>query len=102
MLQSPWKLPNFRWLWLGQTFIFCAAQFWFVALTWLVLQKTGSGVALGTVLMAAAIPRGVLMLVGGAISDRLPPNTIAAIATITNTLLTGWLTLLLLTNTGSS
>ena len=99
MLQSPWKLPNFRWLWLGQTFIFCAAQFWFVALTWLVLQKTGSGVALGTVLMAAAIPRGVLMLVGGTISDRLPPNTIAAIATITNTILTGWLTLLLLTNT---
>jgi hypothetical protein len=74
MLKSPLKLPHFRWLWLGQTFIFCAAQFWFVALTWLVLQTTGSGIALGTVLMAAAIPRGVLMLVGGAISDRLPSN----------------------------
>jgi DNA-directed RNA polymerase subunit E'/Rpb7 len=32
MLKSPLKLPNFRWLWFGQTFIFCGAQFWFVAL----------------------------------------------------------------------
>lgn len=99
MLNVSLKQPNFRWLWLGQTFIYCAAQFWFVTLTWLVLQKTGSGIALGTVLMTAAIPRGILMLVGGAISDRFPPNTIAAISTATNTLLTGCLTLLLLTNT---
>jgi MFS family permease len=99
MLNSPLKQPNFRWLWVGQTFIYCADQFWFVALTWLVLQKTGSGIALGTVLMAAAIPRGILMLVGGAISDRLPPNIIAAIATAINTLLSSSLTLLLLTNT---
>ncbi|HEY9643324.1 MAG TPA: MFS transporter, partial [Coleofasciculaceae cyanobacterium] len=47
----------------------------------------------------AAIPRGLFMLVGGAISDRLPPNTIAAIATVVNTILVGGLTLLLLSNT---
>lgn len=99
MLKSPLQLPNFRWLWFGQTFIFCAAQFWFVALTWLLLQKTGSGVALGAVLMAAAIPRGLLMLVGGVISDRFPPNTIAAIATVINTMLSGLMTMMLLTNT---
>lgn len=98
MLKSPLKLSNFRWLWIGQTFIYCASQFWFVALTWLVLQKTGSGIALGTVLMVAAIPRGILMLVGGAVSDRFPPNTIAAIATVANALLSASLTLLLLTN----
>jgi MFS family permease len=98
MLKSPWHLPNFRWLWVGQLFMYCAGQFWFVALTWLVLQKTGSGIALGTVLMAAAIPRGVLMLVGGVISDRLSPNTIAAIATTANTILSCALTLILLTN----
>lgn len=99
MFDSSLKQSNFRWLWVGQTLIYCAAQYWFVTLTWMVLQKTGSGIALGTILMAAAIPRGILMLVGGAISDRFPPNTIAAIATATNTLLTGSLTLLLLTNT---
>lgn len=98
MLNSSLQHPNFRWLWIGQTFIYCASQFWFVALTWLILQKTGSGIALGTVLMAAAIPRSILMLVGGAISDRFPPNTIAAIATVANTLLSGSLTLLLATN----
>ncbi|MCG9893365.1 MAG: MFS transporter [Thermosynechococcaceae cyanobacterium MS004] len=99
MFNSSLKQTNFCWLWVGQTLIYCATQFWFVTLTWMVLQKTGSGIALGTILMAAAIPRGILMLVGGAISDRFPPNTIAAIATATNTLLTGSLTLLLLTNT---
>jgi len=48
--------------------------------------------------MAAAIPRGLLMLVGGVISDRLPPNTIAAIATVINTMLSGLMTMMLLTN----
>lgn len=57
------QLPNFRWLWLGQ-FILCASQFWFVALTWL--------------LMAAAIPRG-FMLIGRAISDRLRLNSLQQI-----------------------
>jgi MFS family permease len=87
MRHSVLRLPNFRWLWLGQTFIFSASQFWFVALTWLVLQKTGSGFAIGTVLMAAAIPRGLFMLIGGAISDRLPSNLVAAIAAMLNTML---------------
>jgi MFS family permease len=92
------QLPNFRWLWFGQTFILCASQFWFVALTWLVLQKTGSGFALGSVLMAAAIPRGLFMLVGGAISDRLPTHFVAAIAAVINTTLIGLVTVMLFVN----
>jgi hypothetical protein len=31
-VKSPLQLPNFRWLWLGQTYILCASQFWFVVL----------------------------------------------------------------------
>ncbi|MBW4662528.1 MAG: MFS transporter [Drouetiella hepatica Uher 2000/2452] len=69
-MQHPLQNVNFRLLWLGQSLILCAAQFWLVALTWLVLQKTGSGTAIGTVLLAAAVPRALLTLVGGAISDR--------------------------------
>lgn len=95
MLRSPFYLLNFRWLWLGQTLILCATQFWFVSLTWLVLQKTGSGLAVGTVLMAAAIPRGLFMLVGGAISDRLPTNNVATIAAWVNTALIGSIAALL-------
>ncbi|GAA5005795.1 tetracycline efflux MFS transporter Tet(V) [Actinopolymorpha pittospori] len=47
-----------------------------VALAWLVLQETGSVVALASVMLAQAIPRGLLMLFGGAITDRLSPRTV--------------------------
>jgi MFS family permease len=51
-----------------------------VALAWLTLQLTGSAVALGTVLMAAAIPRAVFMLVGGAMSDRVSPRSLMLVS----------------------
>lgn len=86
---------NFRLLWLGQSLILCAAQFLLVALTWLVLQKTGSGVAIGTVLLAAAVPRALLTLVGGAVSDRLLPDQIATVAAAVNTILVGIIAALL-------
>jgi MFS family permease len=47
-----------------------------VALPWLVLQQTGSAVAMGTIMMAGAIPRAVLMLMGGAVSDRISARKI--------------------------
>jgi MFS family permease len=48
--------------------------FSYVAIAWLVLQLTGSSLELGSVLVVQAIPRGVLMLVGGALSDRFSPR----------------------------
>ncbi|MEG3959509.1 MFS transporter [Microcoleus sp. herbarium2] len=86
-MKHPLQNVNFCLLWLGQSLILCAAQFWLVALTWLVLQKTGSGTAIGTVLIAAAVPRALLTLVGGALSDRLPPDRVATVAAAVNTLL---------------
>jgi MFS family permease len=47
-----------------------------VALAWLVFQETGSVVALASVMLAQAIPRGVLTLFGGAITDRLSPRSV--------------------------
>ena len=35
------------------------------------LQQIGSAVALGAIMMAGAIPRAMLMLMGGAVSDRM-------------------------------
>lgn len=81
------KSIDFWWLWLGQTSILWAMQYWLVAIAWLVLQKTGSGIAIGIVLMSAAIPRALFMLVGGAIGDRLPPHRIAAFSAFINTML---------------
>ncbi|MDB9468829.1 MFS transporter [Dolichospermum circinale] len=104
MLRSPLYFPNFRWLWLGQTLILSAAQFWFVSLTWLVLQKTASGLAVGTVLVAAAIPRALFMLVGGAISEllaaalryRWSTRNVVIIGGLINTFLIGIATVLLI------
>ena len=38
---------------------------------------TGSGLALGTILVAAAIPRGIFMLLGGVLADRISPRDLA-------------------------
>lgn len=69
-VRHPLALPHVRNLWLGTSISLFGDQFYLVALPWLVLQLTGSGVALGTVLMTTAVPRAVLMLAGGAVTDR--------------------------------
>jgi MFS family permease len=72
----PLRNAKFRSLWTGWSISSFGDQFYLVALPWLILQLTGSSVALGTILMAAAIPRAALMLMGGAIADRLSPRKI--------------------------
>jgi MFS family permease len=94
MLTSPLQIPNFRLLFCGQALMLCAVQFWMVTLTWLVLQETNSGLAVGTVLVAAAIPRTLFILIGGAISDRFPPNFVAGLSILVNTILAICVTLL--------
>jgi len=75
-VEHPLKNPNYR-LWLiGGTISFLGDQFYLVALPWLVLQQTGSAVAMGAIMMAGAIPRAVLMLMGGAVSDRISARKI--------------------------
>lgn len=48
----------------------------------LVLQQTGAAVAMGATMMAGAIPRAILMLMGGAVSARMSARKIM-IATAT-------------------
>src|SRR5438270_3156741 len=66
---------TFRKLWVATTLSLFGDFFSYVAMAWLVLQLTGSSLALGTVLVAQAVPRGLLMIVGGALADRLSPRT---------------------------
>jgi MFS family permease len=74
--EHPLRNPNYR-LWLtGGTISLLGDQFYFVALPWLVLQQTGSAVAMGAIMMAGAIPRALLMLIGGAVSDRMSARKI--------------------------
>jgi MFS family permease len=75
-VEHPLRSPNYR-LWLiGGTISLLGDQFYLVALPWLVLQQTGSAVAMGAIMMAGAIPRALLMLMGGAVSDRMSARKI--------------------------
>ena len=82
-------LPAFRNLWIGSTISLLGDQFYLVALPWLVLQLTNSSLALGTVLMIAAIPRAALMLVGGAITDRFSARGVLLVTAAMRTVLVG-------------
>src|SRR5437763_1868628 len=75
-LEHPLRNPHYRRLLIGGTISLLGDQFYFVALPWLVLQQTGSAVAMGAIMMAGAIPRAVLMLMGGVVSDRISPRKI--------------------------
>ena len=87
--RHPLSLPHFRNLWLGATISLLGDQFYLVALPWVVLQLTGSSVALGAILMTAAIPRAALMLVGGAVTDRFSARRVLITTALTRTLLVG-------------
>ncbi|PKQ21495.1 MAG: hypothetical protein CVT65_18260 [Actinobacteria bacterium HGW-Actinobacteria-5] len=73
MLQTL-KNRDYRYLWLGQAVSHLGDQFHLVALPWLVLALTGDPLQLGLVLAMAGLPRAVLMLVGGAVADRISPR----------------------------
>jgi len=75
-IEHPLRNAKYR-LWLiGGTISFLGDQFYMVALPWLILQQTGSAVAMGTVMMAGSIPRALLMLMGGVLSDRMSARKI--------------------------
>lgn len=95
---QPLRHGGFRMVWLGETVSMLGDQFYLVALPWLALALTGSSLALGLVLMAAAIPRAALMLVGGALSDRYEPRTIMVVSSAARAVLVGVLALLVWTD----
>jgi len=87
---------DFRLLFSGETISLLGDQFHFVALAWLVLQLTGSGLAVGTVLMVAGIPRAIFILVGGAFADRASPRSVMLISNAVRGTFVGVLAILVL------
>jgi len=85
--QHPLRNPNFRLLWAGNTISWIGDQFYLVALPWLILQLTGSSIVLGSITMMAAIPRAALMLLGGAVTDRISPRRIMILTASSRTVL---------------
>ena len=74
------KNRDFRLLWIGEAISTLGDQFALIALPWLALVLTGSGIALGTVLALMAVPRAALMIIGGAYTDRLSPRRVMLVS----------------------
>ena len=96
-LLRPLRVRDFRLLFSGESISVLGDHFHFVALAWLTLQLTGSGLALGSVLMVAAIPRTVFILLGGALSDRFSPRSLMLYSNAFRAVLVGFLAALVLT-----
>ncbi len=90
---------DFRLLFIGETISLLGDQFHFVALAWLTLQITGSGLALGAVLLIAGLPRAVLVLVGGVAADRFSPRSIMLASNAMRAVVVALLTVLVVTGT---
>jgi DHA3 family tetracycline resistance protein-like MFS transporter len=64
--------PPFAWLWTGQTISRLGDTLYRIALSWWVLEKTGSAAVMGTVLIFSFTPMLLFLLIGGVAVDRFP------------------------------
>lgn len=67
---------NFRLLFVGQTTSALGSVIQSVALSWLVLDLTGSALALGGALLTATVPSIITSPIGGLLSDRFGPRPV--------------------------
>jgi MFS family permease len=98
-LWQPLTVRDFLLLFIGENVSLLGDQLYLVALPWLTIQLTQSPVSLGTVLMAAAVPRAVFILVGGVVSDRFSPRLIMLVSNVLRVVLTAVLTALVVFQT---
>jgi DHA3 family tetracycline resistance protein-like MFS transporter len=73
---APLGQRNFRLLWFGRAVSALGDPLQAIALAWLVLDMTGSAVALSGALLATALPRAGLTLLGGVVTDRRDPRIV--------------------------
>ncbi len=84
-------------LWLGQTASRVGDALHRFALAWWVLETTGSGVAMGTVVLCQTLPMLPFLLIGGAYVDRFDRVRVMLVSDVSRLILTGIITLLLTT-----
>jgi MFS family permease len=75
-LVAPLQIRDFRVYWYGNTLANAGDYLQIVAIAVLVLDLTQSPAALGAVMTAQALPRTLLMLLGGVVADRVRPRSI--------------------------
>ena len=89
---------RFRWMWAGQTASTLGNRVQGIGLVWLVLTLTDSPLALSSVLIAQSVPSAALMLLGGAVSDRLAPRAAMLLSNVVQALLCAVLMALVVTH----
>jgi MFS family permease len=73
---TPLRHPAFRRLWLGLSLSYLGDQFTIIALLWFVLQLTGSGAAVGFVILCFDLPGVVTGAILGRLLDRYQPRLV--------------------------
>jgi MFS family permease len=76
---APLRHPAFRRLWLGLSLSYLGDQFTIIALLWFVLQVTGSGVAVGLVILCFDLPGVVTGAPLGRLLDRYQPRLVMGV-----------------------
>lgn len=87
------KHRPFALLWAGQTTSRLGDSLYRIALAWWVLEKTGSAVAMGTVLVFSQIPMLIFLLIGGVVVDRFPRIRIMFVSDILSGLVISFVTI---------
>ncbi len=82
------SLRDFRLLLGGASTSLLGDQFALIATPWLALQLSDDPLALGLVLALEGFPRAILMLIGGAVTDRISPRRVMLISDIARGILT--------------
>lgn len=75
-LWTPMRTRSFLNLWCAQSVSLLGDGFSSIALSWITVTISRSSLALGVVLAFQAIPRALLTLLGGALSDRVSPRSL--------------------------
>lgn len=82
-VRGPFRSRPFRWVWTGEALSMVGDASYQVVFVWLVLSISRSPAVLAAVVIAATIPRGLLVLVGGAVTDRFSPRTVMLVSHLT-------------------
>ncbi len=83
------RLRSFALLWGGQTISRLGDSLYRIALSWWILEKTGSAAAMGALAVFSLTPMLLFLLVGGVVVDRLPRFRVMLACDIVNTLVVG-------------
>lgn len=89
---------SFALLWSGQSISRLGDSLYRIALSWWILEKTGSATAMGALAVFGLVPMLLFLLVGGVVVDRLPRFRIMLASDVVNALVVGLVTLLAVTD----